>query len=248
MAKTLSRQANQMGNARTADGEPMHSALAFEMVGGLNNLTYVRRSFVGMVCNPSEAPGDSLPNPFICEAGAAITAESFICQVPTVLPRDAYRFNWTMDIVHGTNGGDIHRAPVYVHEVSIDAVNVYLSPEPYRGAVVSGAWPPAYAGDGTGTEKSELYFDNTKMGSVYGVSTATGGTVICAPSVQENHFFQNGGQAMATVMPFDSRTNVASPLNKVYLIVTVTRHSTDGAALTGEQIGIGSFTWWVGYE
>lgn len=219
------------GNTLTRDADPMSSCFGRDLLDGVNNLSYCS-PYVGYV--QTGGPND---HPAMIYDGSAASGESFLGQVPTILPRDGYRFHWALGCYHGVNAAEFGLS-TYDHAVTISAINVYISPDPYTGTTDTG---------GGLTQHQDTLFDISKVSSPYGLSSYAS-PIHCTASIREYKFAALDTTSIGTWMPFDNPTFPNSPINKVWLILTFNRSSDDAAALTNETMWPQDFTWWVTRE
>jgi hypothetical protein len=228
MARTLNRQTRvpaSSGQTDTSDGDGLSSHLGHDLVYGINNLATYCMPYPGYVQTPGEQQ-------LFQNDAVSTSAESFLFEVPTILPRDFVRFAWTLGL-QITGIGD---------DVVVDFVNVYLSPEPYRGKRRSGTGPY-----GSGYQNSDFSLDTSALGQPYGKSSFASGATVAAGS-NDYHFFDNSAGSVGNLMPFLKPTHALSPLNQTWLIVTFDRHNAAAGTLFGSSTYLWDFTWWVLYE
>ncbi len=115
------------------DGEGMHSLVPYDLVRQLNNLGSYCNPFVQYTMPPPIADTDVTG--FVQPGELAY--ETFVGQMPVVVPAGAVRMKWTLGLKVDVTGGPI----------SVNYVSVYLSRAPYTGtagvAIVASGFDPA---------------------------------------------------------------------------------------------------------
>lgn len=171
MARTLSRQVRLLPPTAAGtdpmvdDGEPYHSRLIYDMPTDLNNLaTYVEPSFQFFMAQSYQSNQIPFaPQTWWIRAVTAIptSGQAFIAQGPIIVPHQAKRLLWTLDMYRGN-----FNAIEGTASAQVTAITLYLSPTPLRNFLptqlgVSPASPNDYSGN----------FDDTCMPGKFGKHT-----------------------------------------------------------------------------
>jgi hypothetical protein len=236
MSKTLTRQWRKYpssGNTRLGDGNPLHSALTFDLVHGVNNLHYTQ-PFMAYVAAPT-GTGSNLFLPAASGIHDAIVIdppldgeEVFAAQFPTKVPDGMARFCWRLGF-YASHQEDGHTS----RDLSVDEVNVYLAPNLYT--VATGVAAP--------TVSTLASFDIDALGGTYGHSAYSTPISFAALYDPTFHVIDMSAGTAGAMVPFDAKVG-DSWLNDVNVILTM--------GLTGEvgwagtfTIALASFTcWW----
>jgi hypothetical protein len=133
MTKTLNEQVRLPPPAPAGtdpiadDGAPYHSSLLLDMPRALNNLgTYCEPSFQFAFSSAQNMPAGT-PSTWWTRAITAIPAagQAFIAQLPIIVPDQATRLLWTLNLDRG-NFNLFEGAP----SIQVSAITLYLSPNP----------------------------------------------------------------------------------------------------------------------
>lgn len=141
MAKTLNQQVRLLPPAPGGvdpiadDGEPYHSRLLLDGPRDLNNMaSYVEPCFQfameqgGQIGAPIGTPKTRWIRG--TTGGIPASGQAFICQMPILVPHQATRLLWTLDMYRG-NFNAVEGAPA----IQVSAVTLYLSPVPFRNFI-----------------------------------------------------------------------------------------------------------------
>lgn len=226
MATDFSRQFRRYptaGSKIVADGAPLSTRVPLDLMYGVNNLErtcpmvgfvegYLGSSSQGVLVEPSVG----LLN--------VASGEFLVDQVPTVLPATGIpRFCWTLGMKFSNAPG---------HDVTVDAVNVYIASQPYTSPIST---PTAYPGPYLGTTVTTAFGGplGNSLARPYATSSIAPAYAIPASTSDVYKLFDNSDGTTGNMVPFSNPTHDGSALALVNLVVTISLSVDDATAHLG---------------
>jgi hypothetical protein len=238
MSMTWNRQHRRFpasGQKLTADAAPLSSRLPADLMQGVNNLNYCS-PFFGFVQSFITAESTNEWDRLAVGTTAAASAEYFVGQVPTILPkRNLNRFCWTMGMYLGSGGGSV--------DSTVTGLNLYISPEPYKGHLgpAQGVGGPSWGG----LASIDTPFDETLVAQPAGGSSLVVSHAIPASTTPAYVLFDKSA-GTAGGLPFFVDTHADSEVSFAHLIWTISMETDDASTKLDKILAyVADVSFWV---